>query len=837
MNNRAHQLMDNIIMLFRRYQYIITLFLLMGIAPVLHSGGMPIAANGKGKAVIVLPDAPSPVACYAADELQWHIQKATGAKLEVIPERNADAFPLSGKIYVGPCEQTKKMGITVENMPPNAFRIKSAEAALFLVGVDGNGTPPFDDVRPMGTLFAAYEWLDTQAGVKWLWPGETGIYIPKTDSLGGGSLDLTKNTPFIHTKLRYGGGPLLGQSKGIVDPDARSKFMRDTAVFLRRHGFARPVSFEYGHAYEKYWDRFGKTHPEWFAMRSDGIRAPIDAATSLVQMCVSNPGLHKQIVADWLNTKAANPDFIWINGAENDRRDEDKCCSCKDCRAWDPKNPQILNEESVNLVESDKAKAQKKMPSISLSDRYAKFWLALQAEGKKHDPNATVVGYAYGEYSEPPLETKLNKNIIVWIVPNYRFPLTPQDKEHFKKIWDGWNKTGARLVLRPNYFWEGACVPYIFAHQFGDEFKYAYDNGLVGTDFDSLTSMWGTQGTNLYMLARIHDKPEIGVSKILDEYYSGFGAAAPQVKKYFDLLENVTSEKATPDFYKKHTTGSWASFLIAADKIYTPDVIEKARQILTQAASAVKGDSDAEKKVEFLKKGLLHTELELKTITAFNKYKAGSGNVNLENDYIKSLRELDKYRKSIEKDNVVDSVYLNWLETQAGWEREKINIMGRYEKIAAMPLFWKFQWDPTGKGESEKWFNPDFDDSKWLSARTDNPWEQQDVGQEWKKKTGKDYDGLAWYRNKFVLPKKAETQKILLLFGAVDESCKVWLNGELILERKFNAAVNANSWQEPFLIDISSKARRNGSQNILVVEVEDLYGNGGIWKPVSILAE
>jgi hypothetical protein len=63
------------------------------------------------------------------------------------------------------------------------------------------------------------------------------------------------------------------------------------------------------------------------------------------------------------------------------------------------------------------------------------------------------------------------------------------------------------------------------------------------------------------------------------------------------------------------------------------------------------------------------------------------------------------------------------------------------------------------------------------------------------------------------------------------------LNGELILERKYNAAANANSWQEPFLIDISSKVQRNGKQNILAVEVEDLYGNGGIWKPVSILAE
>jgi hypothetical protein len=797
----------------------------------MHAGEMTIVASGKANAVIIVPDAPSPVASYAANELQFHVQKATGVKLEIVPERKAgDVSPLKARIYVGTCERTGKLGIA-GGSALGGFRIKCANNELFLVGVDGKGSPVSNDAQPTGTLFAVYEWLEGQLDVKWLWPGETGIVIRKTNDLACGDMDVAKEPPFVHTKLRYGGGYEIPW-KGIVSEEARSKYIHETSVFLRRHRFARPVSFEYGHAFTKYWERFGKEHPEWFALRPDGKRQPLD--TGLGQMCVSNPGLHKQIITDWLEQRRRFPGLPWINGAENDLREIDPSCGCEACRAWDPATPQILPDVNPDAIESDKVEGAKKMTSISLSDRYAKFWLALQEEGKKHDPNATVVGYAYGRYSEPPLETKLNKNIIVWITPPYYFPLSSENSERFAKIWDGWKATGARLVLRPNYFLAAACFPYIFAHQFGKEFKHAYENNLIGTDFDSLTSMWGTQGTNLYMLARIHEKPQMEVDAILDEYYSGFGAAAPHVKEYFTFLEKTTTERATADFFKKYPNLGWADFLQVADKLYTPEIVEKARATLAAAAEAVKNDSDAAAKVAFLEKGLSHTELELKAITTFNKQKAGGSKV----EFMKAMLELDKYRVEIEKDNVVNIVLMNFLENRMGWNRSIELFMRGHEKLADTPLFWKFQWDPAAKGEAGKWYAPGLDDSNWLSARTDKPYENQAVGESWKKLNGANFKGMTWYRCNFSLANKAgENQKILLFFGAVDESCKIWLNGELALERKYDAAVNPNSWDESFTIDITSKVLRGGVLNTIAVEVGNVAGAGGIWKPVSIWAE
>ncbi len=799
------------------------------------SHAMDIVSSGVARAVIVVPASASPVTLYAAKELQWHIREATGVELTIIPEGIAYTEDLH-PIYLGSCVKSGQAGMRVDELPSNTFQIKITPDAMFLAGRDGSGTPPFDDVTSMGTLFAVYEWLDEQMGVKWLWPGKLGTYVPKqTHVTSGPESERTEKPPFLHTKLRFGGGGVFGAWRDVVSKQARDGFMHDTSVWLRRHRFTRPVSFEYGHAFEKYWERFGKEHPEWFALRPDGKRGPTDAPV-LVQMCVSNPDLHKQIIADWLGQRKAG--LPWINGAENDKRGnpDDPPCTCEKCRAWDPVHPQILSSAAINLIDTDKKETSASAPEISLSDRYARFWLALQAEGRKHDPEATVVGYAYAGYSEPPLETKLNDHIIVWIVPPYRLPLGTEEKERFQKLWDGWAKTGARLVLRPNYTLEGDCMPYIYAEQFGHEFQFAAKHGLIGTDFDSLTSMWAVQGPNLYMLGRIQEKPHMKVDVILDEYYSAFGAASGQVRAYFQHWEQVTSQLANPEFVNSLPSYSFTTFQTVADKIFTPETFVKGRKLLQEALAAAAQDPEATARVEYLRKGLEHAELSLHASSAFQAVIKSPEPEKAKQTFLAALKALDDYRKSIESDNVVDIVYLNFCENNRGYGRKQIQLIGQYEKIEALPLVWSFQWDPKGVGLAEKWYDEKFDSGQWLKARTDLAWEKQPVGEQWKENHGKDYDGFAWYRTTFGIPKKYQGRKILLTFGAVDEACRVWVNGSLVLERPYKPAVNPNSWNEPFVVDITNAARFD-QLNVVAVQVEDSALAGGIWQPCSLVAE
>ena len=123
---------------------------------------------------------------------------------------------------------------------------------------------------------------------------------------------------------------------------------------------------------------------------------------------------------------------------------------------------------------------------------------------------------------------------------------------------------------------------------------------------------------------------------------------------------------------------------------------------------------------------------------------------------------------------------------------------------------------------------------KWFDIGVDSAWEEQPIGKQWKQQHGNDYDGFGWYRNRFVVPSADTPRQFILAFGAVDEACKVWINGQLVLDRPFPYKGNPGSWQEPFEVDIT-KCVRFDQPNVLAVRVEDNSGGGGIWRPVKLL--
>ncbi len=692
---------------------ILTFLIICGVyTMVLAKDGFVLVDKGEANVDIVLPVNPNNVEKYAAAELQKHIEKATKCKLAVISE---DKVKKRFNIYLGNTQAAGRNHIFTEKLPVNAWSIKITDRDIILAGKDGNGILPKDDTTPMGTLFAVYNYLDNKLGVRWLWPGELGTFVPETNSLlSGPPIDKTHIPKLLHSRMR---DPELTGWHNFYSRKEYQDSLLERQIWLRRHQFACGTSFEYGHGYGKYWSRFKKTHPDFFALRPDGKRAPIDKRTYLVQLCVSNPELHKQIIKDWLKQRDDYPRLPWINGIENDRRSLDPPCQCKNCRAWDAAK-KSYSKDSAYLITTDK-KADRDF-SLELSDRYAKFWLALQREGEKYDPENIVLGYAYSNYANPPKETKLNGRIIVGIVPNFDYPLDNAHRNDFINQWKGWSDTGAGLYLRPNYFLAGYCLPYIYAHQFGHDYKYAYNHMMIGTDFDSLTGMFGTQGTNLYMVARLNDSPEMTVEEVLSDYYSTFGNAAPEIKKYFDLWEKLTRQRDS-EFQKKYPEGGWLHMGVSGNKLYSPADIVKAEKILNKAEKLACNDKGVLARIDFLKKGLKHTSLTLKTITAFQAYKVDRKNPELKSKFDKSLKALDAYRYEIRNDQIVNIPLLLKLEVWLGWRNSKIIKAAKLTNPEIMEslfddngIIWKtqcvkgtcsFGCDPTGfKGDKPSAF-------------------------------------------------------------------------------------------------------------------------------------
>ncbi len=784
--------------------------------------GVELVRDHQPAATIVVPDEPLPVESFAAEELQHHLERATDARLAIVPEAEAD---LDGNVVlIGACRATAEASVVPEELPINGFVIRADERRLYLAGDDTEGPAAWilhNNRTRVGTMFAVYHLLDRQLGVRWLWPGPLGEVIPERADIAFDDLDITGQPAFVHARWRDGGQTVAG-ADGWAASENRSRFISAQGAWLRRHRFALGQNFDMAHAFTDWWERFGEEHPEYFNLLPDGTRRSDPTyhggADRLIAMDVSEPAFHRAIVENWLATRT--PEDPNIDASENDTPGK---CTCERCLSWDVPDPDLevpwdeRLERARAAFEAGEGDWYRYLGS--LSDRYARYFLAVQAEARKHDPDAIVMGYAYANYRLPPRETMLNDHIYIGIVPAVMFPWTEERRAEMREQWDGWAATGVRLMLRPNYMLEGHNMPIYVAHYLGEEFSHCAHQGMIATDFDSLTGQYATQAPNLYMLARLTARPDLTPDQVLDEFYAAFGPAAEQVRAYFEHWREV-SDAVTEPIEGLH----WSYFYREADQIFTPEAMDRGEALLAAAEHAAAGDDTALARVQWLHKGLRNARMTLDVQRTYEAYRE-TGAIA---PFREAIAALDDYRAAIEGDLVCNMGFLAWAEVRT-WDRELLRLMAQPGE--PLPGPWRFAWDPDAVGEEQGWFAPGFADADWAETEVSGPWEQLPIGRAWRAEHGVDYDGFAWYRTSFAAPHDLAGQRVRLIFGAVDEACTVWVNGRRVLDRPYPFEGDADSWQKAFEVDITD-AVRPGAGNVLAVRVEDNAGAGGIWRPV-----
>ena len=124
-------------------------------------------------------------------------------------------------------------------------------------------------------------------------------------------------------------------------------------------------------------------------------------------------------------------------------------------------------------------------------------------------------------------------------------------------------------------------------------------HGLKGTDFDSLTSKYATQGPMLYMLATILNHPDASVDATIEEFCAAFGPAKGAVKEYFDLCEAAYPQYSAAEqanrikAKQKYGAGHYGPYYLLADAIYTPQFMATAHSILDKGRDQAAKDETA----------------------------------------------------------------------------------------------------------------------------------------------------------------------------------------------------------------------------------------------------
>ncbi|MFA6242414.1 MAG: DUF4838 domain-containing protein [Candidatus Hydrogenedentales bacterium] len=632
-----------------------------------------LVRDGEPCAAIVIADSATETTRYAASELVWHVEKATGATLPVVPESQASETPHT-RVYLGDTETGRRFGIDTERLPREAFVMRAIGNDLFIAGHEGEGDPLSEQNPHVGTLFGVYELVERALGARWLWPGELGTYVPRTDTveLWAANETTAPALTFRALYLSHIGGIIHGGT--VSEEDARLGFSPEVArdygralqTLLRRHRMggldAKPPS---GHLFYGWWERYGKEHPEWFALREDGTRGHPDPAYANTPMCESNEELQDFVIQQWDGEST-----ILLGPVDRPGR-----CTCANCRAWD--GPQPASPPWFAAYHYGADPRSEGLFGGATSDRMARFWKVIQEKAAKRNPNATVsVSFIYeNEFPAPLTDVKLGKNFygefVQWQDPHLRyFPMPEEARAWIREQWLGWRATGIRMAYRPNYLHDGYLMPHFETVQSGEFFKFAVEHGMEGAHFDSLTGQWASQGLRLYMHLRLMAKPDLALDAIRQEYLEAFGPAADAMDRYFAYWEEYATEntQAFIDCYLD-VGRRYASYLLKAHEVFPPEVFVPAEALLEEALNATRDLPDTQfvGRVRFVALGLQHARLAVRLAAAYDGEKV------LPEDRLEegkaALEALVAFRKANER-----TFFSDLLHATAYWERPTVNV-------------------------------------------------------------------------------------------------------------------------------------------------------------------
>ncbi len=799
--------------------------IVLAVMCALPAVAIDLTVDGASNCVIVVPEDAMQIHRFPAEELQQHLQAVSGADIPLVTENDCPS-EIAHVIYVGPCDAAAAAGIDVEAIEPEAIRIVTADGDLFIVGGDrlgpGDRDDPYSWHNQVGTLYAVYDFLQDQVGVKWLWPGETGTVIPDEPTVSVGEIDVHEVPQIKQRKLRNTIRSTflnrIEQFTGRLDRDVVRDLQEDEREWLRRMRMGRSLFINYGHSFTDWWERYGDEHPEYFALYK-GERRPW-GPPDRVKMCVSEPKLWNAVVAEWKRKWEDNPlAYQTLNACENDGGG---FCECESCASWDVPGYTEQTPKGERVI---------------LTDRYAKFYNELARRVREVDADAHVAAYAYSRYRFPPRETTLEPNIIIGFVPAVGYPNSGEQSEQFQDDWMAWHKQATKLFLRPNWLGALHTVPRAPLHQMAADFKFAARNGMIGTDFDSLSGQWLAQGPVYYLLSQLHWDTDASAEAILEDYYAAFGAAGPKVREYFEYWNEFWPrewqkwrDRAYELGYQNYGRGSERAIpLMYDDEAFAParDILMEARRLVLDEPEIVR------ERVQQLLQALRHAEMTADAIAATERINSGeTGDLAAD---VATIRRMHDYRMAIGKRNVINPYWAMWRDTRygdfAGYKL--VRDIGDRKAVKLLPEKWHFRFDPDEVGESEEWWVLQRSAEGWTSIRTTRFWEDQKPGRQWEADHGEQYNGLGWYRTRFKLEPKHRGKKLVLFFGSVDEDAKIWLNGHIVADHRMEGQ---DGWKTPFTIDIGDHLRFDG-WNYLAVAVRDSAGKGGIYKRVWVMEE
>ncbi len=560
-----------------------------------------IAKDGKASITIVCPK--EKYYRQTAVLLKKYLEQATGAKFAI-----TDKIPAKGRgIFIGNCNlpEVEKIFKKAQVLPDESFIIESIPQGIVLVGKDAfcknrlkqsKALNVHDRKQSRGTFFAMTDFLERLIGVRFYFPG-IGIHVPnlrKSEVLIP-PVSYCDTPVFDFRDLGYGGG---------IDFKLLKASIQDVRDWNLLSKLADVNMKEAWHTDTKWPEVFGKTHPEYFALRKDGTRCVGDRGKFSSYRCYSSEAgfqAHIKAIDDYYKTGKGEELFVTERFAPNKRyiswgiADAFGGCNCENCR---------------KLTDKDSEWGM-------YSNMIWKYVLKLAKECKKRWPDKIVKLHLYGRYREIPkfVEEQNPGNLLISSVR----PGMDKSCAAFLKE-PGMYAGSVRLVnylrklsAEKPYIWlhyphapfvnTGQRMPYLAPHYYRKFFLENKDK-LSGVLFNGhRTYSYGTDVPMLYMMYKMSWNPDLDVDACVDEYCKVmFGPAAEKMKEYYttviDCWENTKLKKVPQGPLSRSVPKSfyWK-------EVYPRKLRGHLEKVLLEALAKTKKGTIYNERVNFMVKG------------------------------------------------------------------------------------------------------------------------------------------------------------------------------------------------------------------------------------------
>ena len=539
-----------------------------------------IVSEGEARAQIVTPPEPTYLEQFAASELQSYLKRISGAELPVVKEGEDAPHPYS--FFLGKTEKnlSRAIEISEETAGRDGFALHSVPEGLCIFGPD-----------ELSVVFGVYELLERYFEVRWFMPGEIGEYVPESETLSIGQVDLVVKPSFRVRWVGNGEWPLRQRMNAYVKAGDRSVGINWKWHF---HTFRILIPPEKYHA----------EHPEYFALVK-GKRTITDSKSHGNQLCTSNPDVIREVADNMIAVLDAEPEIEIITLSPNDGGG---FCECEDCTALDEPERDWFAKYSRRLA--------------IFNNEVAKLV-------KQKHPDVLIKVGAYAMYARPPLDEdyKPEDNLFFQLCHIYFCHSHPlgsglceagetyepssqfQPNQEFEKILDQWLELSPHLFIYEYYSLGGpakANLPWPLVHTLRSDIPYYRDRGVEGFYTQLSSNLWHRLGLNFYMAAKLCWNADLDPDALLDDYFEKFyGPAAAPMEEYFMGLEQAMQDWNGCASYGLRGTAGLSGL---GRNVFTPEVMQKLGACLARAEGMSNLDEIAGKRVMMARQMYIETQ-------------------------------------------------------------------------------------------------------------------------------------------------------------------------------------------------------------------------------------